>query len=231
MELTFARIGWFALRVAMGALVAAATPVVLYLDDIAAAGAENRERFARCLVDLAERISLVPAKALGMFGVRNATLVRIRRLLDAGYSGGAHISRPLVGGVLVLVATLTLAIQAFSPIVAFATPATPKVARSLVAEVARVNPACTAPARVKNAVQPDFPESAMGAGGPYSVTIRVVLDRNGNVINTRIFKSSGRADLDAATIAAAHKSTYAPRIVGCKPVAGAYVFRADFSKN
>ncbi len=93
-------------------------------DDIAAAGADDRERLARCLVDLAERVSLAPASALGMFGGPNATLVRIRRLLDGRYDGRRRVSRPLFGGVLVLIATLTLALHAFSPIVAFASPVT-----------------------------------------------------------------------------------------------------------
>jgi hypothetical protein len=37
--------------------------------------------------------------------------------------------------------------------------------------------------------------------------------------------------MDAAALAAARRSTYAPAMRDCKAVPGTYLFRADFSSN
>jgi TonB family protein len=308
-------------------------------DDVAAAGGAERKRFARCLVDLAERVAIAPASALGVLGTRNATFVRIRRLLDDRYEGRRSISRPLVGGGLVLLASLVLALQAFSPLIAFATPiapvapaiapvtvphparapkarvapamgiapaiataprnaqrvrivrpamlgpisakprvtmiapAAPHLARmttlatpvaapkvmtpartelhlvtpaiapialvaprepitAMLATTPVANPTCNVDARIVHTVPPAWPQSAMhDGGGPFFVTIEVTIAPSGDLTNAAVRKSSGRADVDSASVNAARSSTYAPKLVDCKPVGGTYIFKTQFSAS
>ena len=51
---------------------------------------------------------------------------------------------------------------------------------------------------------------------------------DGTVKNATIWKSSGYADADAEAIKSALAATYSPKVVDCKPVAGRYLYRADF---
>ena len=49
------------------------------------------------------------------------------------------------------------------------------------------------------------------------------------MLKASVVKSSGNAALDNAAVVAAQDSTYAPDVVDCKPVAGTYLFHADFT--
>lgn len=205
-------------------------------DDMAAAGTVEREHFARCIIDLAERVSLAPASALGALGIRNATALRIRRLLDSRHDGRRFISRPLLGGVLMLLATIALAFQTLVPVVAFATPTAPvapvapisaKTATSRIGPVAAAA-TCTRPAWVLRPAVPVYPPSTRGAAAR-SAIIAVRLSASGSVVGTKVAKSSGRGDLDAAATTAARASTYSPAVARCKPVAGTYGFYVRFN--
>lgn len=96
------------------------------------------------------------------------------------------------------------------------------------------SPACSNPntnAIAVKPVPPDYPDSAVRLGlGPVTTLALVTVGIDGKPTDIRIYKSSGNADVDAATITAAQKSTYRPRVIDCKPVAGGhYLFRADFN--
>jgi TonB family protein len=88
-------------------------------------------------------------------------------------------------------------------------------------------PSCTTPNRdvtVVNAVAPDLNGLETHVTGPTSVTVRVSIEPSGRVSGVDVVNSSGDRLLDDAVIRAARASTYAPRYVDCKAVAGEYTF-------
>jgi TonB family protein len=91
--------------------------------------------------------------------------------------------------------------------------------------------ACTTPnveATVTNAVQAYYPAPArdLGFGRPVTVEIEVTVGAVGNLLGTRLVKSSGSALLDDAAVRAARESTYSPKFVNCQPTQGNYLFHA-----
>ncbi len=93
-------------------------------------------------------------------------------------------------------------------------------------------PSCAQPhvdAAVTRAVEPDYPELARRQGVTGTTQIKVTLADSGAVTDAQVYVSSGSSALDAAAIAAARRSTYAPEIVDCRQRAGSYLFRAEFS--
>ncbi len=108
------------------------------------------------------------------------------------------------------------------PAPATAPPGTPK-------------PACANPnveATVTNPVQPDYPESARDLGlGAVTVEVEVTVAPSGNLVDAKIYKSSSNMSIDQAALRAARQSTYSPKLVGCQPTQGDYLFRADFQPD
>jgi hypothetical protein len=51
------------------------------------------------------------------------------------------------------------------------------------------------------------------------------------VVDSKVFRSSMRADLDEAALRAARMSTYRPEVFRCVPMGGAYPFRVEFGGN
>jgi len=204
---------------AVGARIA--TEREIACDDRVVAQLPDRQRYARCLLNLADRISLAPTAALGALGEGKATRTRIRQLLDTRHNGGTHPSRPLVGGAIVTLATVALALQAFSPVIAFAPTAAPSA----------IPTSCNAPAKVLKGVPPEVPESALEsmAHRPYTVTVRLDISASGLVTKASILTSSGRADLDKAALTAAFAGTYTAALVNCVPTAGSYLQEDDFT--
>lgn len=98
----------------------------------------------------------------------------------------------------------------------------------LLAHPAPASP-CSRDATVKTIVTPDYPDSARAAHlGLRETTVSVDIRADGTVQGVRVVKSSGNDALDQATIAAATQSTYLPKVVNCKAVAGAYLFKVTF---
>ena len=58
--------------------------------------------------------------------------------------------------------------------------------------------------------------------------IEVDLDERGQVKHASIYVSALNPALDAAAMDAALRSTYAPRMVNCRPAGGRYVYVVDF---
>ena len=80
------------------------------------------------------------------------------------------------------------------------------------------------------AVTPDYPNAARKLNlGEAHVMVLVTLSPKGAIINARITHSSGDHSIDMAALDAARKTTYAPKIVDCKPITGTFLFRFDFS--
>jgi TonB family protein len=94
-------------------------------------------------------------------------------------------------------------------------------------------PACANPnaeAHVIDTVAPEYPDSARDLQlGDVTVMVEVTLGLQGQVIDAKVTQSSNDAAIDQAALRSARESTYAPKIVGCSPVSGSYLFRADFS--
>jgi TonB family protein len=93
-----------------------------------------------------------------------------------------------------------------------------------------MHPACAAPdvsATVINPVQAEYPASFRDLSfGPATVEVEVTVGPAGNLLGTRVVKSSGNAFIDDAAVRAARESTYSPRLVNCQPTQGNYLLRA-----
>jgi protein TonB len=104
-----------------------------------------------------------------------------------------------------------------------------------VAPPATQKPACANPnveATVTNPVQPDYPESARSLGlGAVSVEVEVTVGPSGNLVGTKVYKSSNNMSIDQSALRAARQSTYSPKLINCAPTTGDYIFRADFQPD
>jgi periplasmic protein TonB len=95
-------------------------------------------------------------------------------------------------------------------------------------------PACAVPnkdAVLTRGVEPEYPEIARQQGAVGTTQVKVTLTATGGVSAATVYKSSGNAALDNAAVAAARASSYAPETENCAPIAGSYLFRADFNTN
>jgi protein TonB len=80
-------------------------------------------------------------------------------------------------------------------------------------------------------VTPDYPEIARQQGAIGVTNVRVSLSATGSVISVKVYKSSGNQSLDQEALKAARASRYSPEIEDCQPVAGDYLFRAEFNNQ
>ncbi|HVS45209.1 MAG TPA: TonB family protein [Verrucomicrobiae bacterium] len=83
-------------------------------------------------------------------------------------------------------------------------------------------------ARAVNPVVPEEPAVAQEEGLSGTTLVKVDLDPAGAVTGVSIYRSSGSSALDAAAEAAARQTNYKPELRDCEPVAGAYIFAANF---
>ncbi|MGB8205592.1 MAG: energy transducer TonB, partial [Candidatus Baltobacteraceae bacterium] len=93
-------------------------------------------------------------------------------------------------------------------------------------------PACAQPhvdATVTRPVEPDYPDIARQQGATGTVQVKVTLTATGAVAGASVYRGSGNASLDNAAVKAAEQSSYTPEIEDCQPIAGSYLFRADFT--
>jgi len=93
-------------------------------------------------------------------------------------------------------------------------------------------PACSDPnaeATTIVAVSPDAPAGDTAIAANTTAMIKVDLDANGAVTGVSVYASAGSPELDQAAMQAARSSTYAPERRDCRPVAGSYLFKVEFS--
>ena len=91
--------------------------------------------------------------------------------------------------------------------------------------------ACSAPdaeARTIQTASLETPLEARQQGATGTAQVEVSLDASGAISSTSIYRSSGWAVLDQAALRAARDSTYRPEERNCAPVAGSYLFTAQF---
>jgi TonB family protein len=67
--------------------------------------------------------------------------------------------------------------------------------------------------------------------GEISTTIAVVVGADGKIEKAAVYKPSGVAAFDQASLQAARASTYRPKIVDCTPVESMYYFKTTFAPN
>ncbi len=177
-------------------------------DDRAIYSTNYSNRYATCLAQLAcgVRRSRTPLLTPSAIGPRHLIVDRIARLLN-GKVPQVRINYFVLGASAALFIALGLALG------------TPRVVS---ATTSTAGTKCNHPASVVTPAVPAIPTSFHANG---YATALVSLDQNGNVLGVKIAHSSGYAVLDNATRTAALKSTYAPAVKQCKPVAGQYLFK------
>jgi TonB family protein len=191
------------------------------------------DEYAACLASLARGLmrSRSPLATPSALGSRNALVERIERLA-ATASRPMTLNYSVIGGIIVLFTILTLALEAFSPALAFA-PAGSNAAPAS-AGGGFVAAACTTPnvdAAVTYAAEPKMPHGVNVKGSPVEAIVAVTVASNGHVTGAKVWKSSGNAEIDQAVLNAARQSKYSPKLVNCEPVQGTYLFRADFAPD
>ncbi|MBV8345319.1 MAG: TonB family protein [Candidatus Eremiobacteraeota bacterium] len=199
-------------------------------DDWVVARTGSADEYAACLAALAQmlRTQKLPLLAASAYRSRHALVARIERLC-AGGPRRLTVNAYTLGGTIVLFIVATLALQAFSPVLAL-TPAQTGI-QNISSGTSYVAAACARPsveAQVRSAAAPSPPHGFKVRG---FVTVAVTIASNGRVVRTSVLHSSGDATVDAAVVTAARTSTYSPKIVNCTPVEGQYVFRADFEPS
>ncbi len=98
-------------------------------------------------------------------------------------------------------------------------------------DASTTHPTCpTVGVSLTHAVQPEYPASARNFGAA-SVEVEVTVGEAGNLLETRVVKSSGNALIDDAALRAARESSYSPKFVHCQPTQGSYLFRAIFQRH
>ncbi len=124
---------------------------------------------------------------------------------------------------------LTLALEAFSPALAFApaqSVSTPAVTGSSVAAAP-----CAKPNVDALVLTPAEPQTPHGLKAGASAIVSVTIAPNGSVTHANVWKTSGNAQIDRSVLEAARHSKYSPKLVDCKAVTGNYLFRADFAPD
>lgn len=76
---------------------------------------------------------------------------------------------------------------------------------------------------------PDVPTAARENSKKGVAQIRVALDAAGDVTGAAIEGSTGNGALDQIALDYARGATYSPALLGCKAVAGSYLFRVKFT--
>jgi protein TonB len=80
-------------------------------------------------------------------------------------------------------------------------------------------------------VKPDYPRLAKQAGLEGKVYVMALVDREGNVRDAKVAKSSGSPQLDEAAVKAALLCKYKPAIQNGRPVACWVTYKVDFILN
>ncbi|HTA39815.1 MAG TPA: M56 family metallopeptidase [Candidatus Acidoferrales bacterium] len=184
-------------------------------DDLAVQAASDPDRYASCLLNLAQRSpnTRTPLLTPSAIGSGRMLAQRIVRLLN-GKGIAVKVNYFVPAAAVALFAVLGLAFQT-AGIASQASGAAnnEKLAANCSADVTIVNP-----------VQPQISKPVKA---PAKVEVLVTVTKAGTVSSVKMMKSSGNTDIDGAVAEAATHSTYKPEIRNCAPVSGGqYVFTA-----
>jgi hypothetical protein len=84
---------------------------------------------------------------------------------------------------------------------------------------------------VTKAMPPDAPSNYqvnVALEPDINTLVNVLVDADGSVTDAWVYAHSGDGDFDRDVLNAARRSSYAPGVAFCKPVPGAYIFRAGY---
>jgi protein TonB len=79
--------------------------------------------------------------------------------------------------------------------------------------------------------KPEYPRIAKQAGLTGTVWVKALVDKEGNVRNALVLKTSGTQALDDAAVASAYKYKYKPAIQNGRPVGLWVSYKVDFKLN
>jgi TonB family protein len=89
---------------------------------------------------------------------------------------------------------------------------------------------CSHEADVVKPEEPDPTHMDIGPGSPdLFAIVAVAVAPNGSVVKAKIYRSSGDLIFDEASVHAARRSTYKPKVVDCKPVEGIVYFKTSLT--
>jgi TonB family protein len=199
-------------------------------DDWAVRRTGDAGEYAAFLATLARRIctTRAPLATPSALGSRHELVERIERLAGSA-PHGLTVNYYTIGGTVMLFVLLTLALEAFSPALAFApaqSVSTPAVTGSSVAAAP-----CAKPNVDALVLTPAEPQTPHGLKADASAIVSVTIAPNGSVTHANVWKTSGNAQIDRSVLEAARHSKYSPKLVDCKAVTGNYLFRADFAPD
>jgi bla regulator protein BlaR1 len=189
-------------------------------DDWAVENVSDPDRYATCLVSLAQRNPHARTTLLSPSAIGSGRMLarRIVRLLN-GKAVTVKINYFVPAAAVALFALLALAFQS-------TTLASPS---GSVATNGSSSASCSSNVEILKPAAPNIPESLAKAHPNGEVKLLVTVTKNGNASDVKILKSSGNADIDEAVVDAASHSTYKPEIRNCMAVSGGqYVFRTTF---
>ncbi len=180
---------------------------------VLASGLGSPTRYARLLVDVGARaLGVVPAGA--GFGESSSSLERrVRTLLHSRVVGG--VKGALLRGAVAL-ALIFVACLVDSPSSPTA-PESPGDAESLLANAPVFTPYTVGPSilnktEVIRAMEKAYPPLLRDAGIGGTVVVYCFIDADGTVRDTRIFKSSGHDEIDAAALSVAKVYRFSPAL-------------------
>ena len=187
-------------------------------DDRAVESASDPDRYASCLVTLAQRNPRARTPLLSPSAIGSGRMLaqRIVRLLN-GKAVAVKINYLVPAAAVALFALLGLAFQTAG----LASPST------TAANDGKLAANCSSDVEVIKPVPPDISESLAKTHANSQVKLLVTVTKLGNASDVKMLKSSGNADIDEAVVDAATHTTYKPEIRNCTAVSGGqYIFRA-----
>lgn len=189
-------------------------------DDWAVRSASDYDRYASCLVSLAQRNprGVTPLLTPSAIGSGRMLVGRIARLLN-GKATQLKTNYVVLAGAIGLFALLGFAFQ---------TPRGLASTGNSVAVNNSLDPKCNADAEVLNPVPPVIPEAVEKAHPHSQVSVLVTVGADGHASAVKVVDSSGPSVIVKAAVDAAAHSTYKPKLRNCKAVAdGKYLFHVE----
>ncbi|HEV3155497.1 MAG TPA: TonB family protein [Candidatus Baltobacteraceae bacterium] len=112
----------------------------------------------------------------------------------------------------------------------FAAPGVLSPEESATAAPAPAANSCNHEGRVATSAHIVYPAS-LRVPQTTTALVRVKIGTSGELLDERIAQSTGNDTLDQSALDAAKRSVYAPKLVDCKPVVAAYIFKVVFQPH
>jgi TonB family protein len=182
--------------------------------------------YAACLAALGHRIARKSAHLLtpGAFGSGNALASRIERLMGDRSPSDSDLNYRALGALATILTIIILTVQLLS------TSTVRAASLQSVGSTGVPTNVCTQPTedvQPSNSIAPDLQRSEWPTHIAL-VEVEVTVSGAGKVTGARIYRSSGNGKIDRATLIAAERSAYSPKLVNCVAQPGNYLFRAEF---